>query len=98
MSADEAGGAVGNGDTGRLVVNHRNVAVVVGVIAGVEVPDEIVVVGDFPSMDVGHHLEAVADPPAIELRVDPAVGVVVTVFAAPPHLTVYPVEVGNQDQ
>src|SRR5690554_6103107 len=81
MPANEAGGAVGNRDTGRLRVNQWLVAVVVRVVTGVEVADKAFEVGQFSGGHVDVDGKAPASGPTMKFRVNPLMGVAFTAYA-----------------
>eukprot|EP01093_Parvamoeba_rugata_P014203 TRINITY_DN4570_c0_g2_i1.p2 TRINITY_DN4570_c0_g2~~TRINITY_DN4570_c0_g2_i1.p2 ORF type:complete len:157 (+),score=14.69 TRINITY_DN4570_c0_g2_i1:90-560(+) len=98
VPAEKARGAVGHRDTGRLWIDHGNVAVIERVIGGVEIPDKPFEVFQAAGENVHGDAKSVANVVAVKLGVDPFVGILSAANTAPPHFKIDTVQMRHGQQ
>ena len=98
VPADKPGGTIGHRNTRRLRVDQRLIAVVVGVIAGIEMPDKAFQIMQLASGHIHVNGKSAPGRPAVELRVHPFVGIALAADAQPAHLHINAVQMRHYNQ
>src|SRR5690606_5404888 len=75
VPTDKAGGAVSHRNAGRLWMNQRLVAIVIGVISSIKMADEVIQIDQRTRSNIDIDAKPAARPPAVKLRVHPAMGI-----------------------
>ena len=84
MPAEKARRTVGHGDPRRLRIDDRNIAVVIGVIGRIEVPNEGLMLLQFSGKDIDGNAEPMTDLLTMKLGVDPLVRIFSSAGTAAP--------------